>query len=129
MTDTDETHGGTASTGATDDATTGTTDQPTSGAGNQPTTGGSDRSADASGGSGSDPGRQRVLRYLEYAALLGLAFLALIAVIGAYVSATTAIDLWVSGRFKSIFQTAFNLVVLGLVGIGISTIVRRRFDV
>jgi len=77
----------------------------------------------------ADDGRERVLRYLEYAALIGLAFLALIAVIGAYVSATTAIDIWVGDRFESIFQTVFNLVVLGLVGIGISTIVRRRFEI
>ncbi|AWB26629.1 hypothetical protein [Halococcoides cellulosivorans] len=72
---------------------------------------------------------ERVVRAMEYTALAGLSLLAVIAVIGAYVSANGAINVWVGGRFQPIFHTVFNLVVLGVAGIGISLIVRRRFDV
>ncbi|WP_158853929.1 hypothetical protein [Halorhabdus sp. CUG00001] len=82
-----------------------------------------------------DPGRAvtddragKIVEYLELGAVAVLALLSIIAVFGAYTSAMGAIDTWVAREYESIFRAVFNLVVLGLVAIGLSVLVRRRFE-
>ncbi|WP_181687120.1 hypothetical protein [Halorhabdus salina] len=75
-----------------------------------------------------DERTSKIVEYLELGALSVLALLGIIAVFGAYTSAMGAIDTWVAREYDSIFRTVFNLVVLGLVGIGLSVLVRRRFE-
>ena len=72
--------------------------------------------------------KDKLIGYLEIGALAALALLGLVALFGAYSSALSAIDTWIAREYQSIFETVFNLVVLGLVGVGISVLVRRRFE-
>ncbi|MEF8800615.1 MAG: hypothetical protein V5A38_08405 [Halolamina sp.] len=67
-------------------------------------------------------------RKLNYALLLGLGLLALIAVIQFYLNMSSVINQWVTREFRSLFQAAFNLVVLLVVGTAISLQVKRLAD-
>jgi len=67
-------------------------------------------------------------RKLNYALLLGLGLLALIAVIQFYLNISSVIDQWVTREYRSLFQATFNLVVLLVVGAAISRQVRRLAD-
>ncbi|CCQ32488.1 hypothetical protein HLRTI_002347 [Halorhabdus tiamatea SARL4B] len=69
----------------------------------------------------------RVVEYVELGALAVLALLGVVAVFGAYASGLSAVDTWVADEYRSVFRTVFNLVVLGVVGIGMSILLRRRF--
>ncbi|AUV82830.1 hypothetical protein C2R22_15270 [Salinigranum rubrum] len=67
----------------------------------------------------------RVRRGLDYALLGGLALLGLIAAIQFYLAADQTINVWVTREFRPPFKMVFNLVVLLVVGIGLSRQVRR----
>jgi hypothetical protein len=67
----------------------------------------------------------RVRRGLDYALLGGLALLGLIAAIQFYLAADQTINVWVTREYRPPFKMVFNLVVLLVVGIGLSRQVRR----
>jgi hypothetical protein len=67
----------------------------------------------------------RVRRGLDYALLGGLAFLGLVAAIQLYLAADQTINVWVTREFRPPFKMVFNLVVLLVVGVGLSRQVRR----
>jgi uncharacterized membrane protein len=69
----------------------------------------------------------RVRRYANYAVLLVLGMLALVAVIRLYFSVSNVITTWVASEYRSLFQAAFNLVVLLATGLGISYQLRRLY--
>lgn len=66
-----------------------------------------------------------VRRYVDYVLLGGFLLLAGVAAISLYLSAGQVITDWVAPEFRSLFRTAFNLVVLLAVGVGISWQLRR----
>ncbi|KPN31851.1 hypothetical protein SY89_02607 [Halolamina pelagica] len=71
-----------------------------------------------------DEGRD-LRRTLNYVLLAGLSLLALIATLQLYLNVSTTINQWISREYRSLFQAAFNLVVLLLVGTGMVWQVRR----
>lgn len=71
-----------------------------------------------------DEGRD-LRRTLNYVLLAGLSLLALIATLQLYLNVSTTINQWISQEYRSLFQAAFNLVVLLLVGTGMVWQVRR----
>lgn len=70
---------------------------------------------------------RNVRRYANYAVLLVLGLLALVAVIRLYFSVSNAITTWITAEYRSLFQAAFNLVVLLAAGVGISYQLRRLY--
>ncbi|MFB6130614.1 MAG: hypothetical protein ABEJ28_07320, partial [Salinigranum sp.] len=66
-----------------------------------------------------------VRRYVEYAVLGALGVVGLIALVQLYFSASSAISTWITPEYRSLFRAGFNLVVLLLVGAGISWRLRR----
>jgi hypothetical protein len=70
-------------------------------------------------------GENPVRRYIDYVLLGGFLLLAGVAAISLYLSAGQVITDWVAPEFRSLFRTAFNLVVLLVVGVGISWQLRR----
>lgn len=73
-----------------------------------------------------EPSRLRSI--LLKGALVLLALLAVIAALRLYLSASTAIEIWVARDYQPLVQAAFNLVVLALTGIGIVALTRRLTD-
>lgn len=73
----------------------------------------------------ADDGTEDLVRYARYALLAGLALLALLATVRFYFAVSTTIDRWVAREYRSLFQAAFNLVVLLVAAIGISWEVRK----
>lgn len=71
------------------------------------------------------PDADRIVYYAQLAAFLILAILALVATFRFYLAASDAIGTWISRDFVSVFQAAFNLVVLVLSVLGLSLLVRR----
>jgi uncharacterized membrane protein len=69
----------------------------------------------------------RVRRYANYAVLLVLGLLAFVAVIQLYLSVSNVIRTWIEPEYRSLFQAAFNLVVLLATGLGISYQLRRLY--
>jgi len=69
----------------------------------------------------------RVRRYANYAILLVLGLLAFVAVIQLYLSVSNVIRTWINPEYRSLFQAAFNLVVLLAAGVGISYQLRRLY--
>ncbi|MDY6817438.1 MAG: hypothetical protein SVG88_02160 [Halobacteriales archaeon] len=65
------------------------------------------------------------IRYLEWAGLALLFILATLAMFRFYTSAGRTIDVFVADRYESLFQAAFNLVVLLVAVTGISVLIRR----
>jgi hypothetical protein len=65
--------------------------------------------------------------YLNYAVLVGLCLLALVATLQFYLSASRAIDVWVTPEYRPLFSMLFNLVVLFVVGAGITLQLRRLY--
>jgi uncharacterized membrane protein len=72
-------------------------------------------------------GRGRARQYANYAVLLILGVLAFVAVIQLYLSASNVIRTWIEPEYRSLFQAAFNLVVLLVAGLGISYQLRRLY--
>ncbi|KAB1193657.1 hypothetical protein GJR96_09480 [Haloferax sp. MBLA0076] len=68
---------------------------------------------------------ERLRRYLDYAVLIGLLLLALIAALQFYLNASQTISTWVTPEFRAPFQAAFNLVLLLAAALGISVQIRR----
>ncbi len=83
--------------------------------------------ATSAGGADGDEGRD-LRRTLNYMLLAGLSLLALIATLQLYLNVSSAINQWISHEYRSLFQAAFNLVVLLLVGTGMVWQVRRLRD-
>lgn len=73
----------------------------------------------------AEAGDSTVRRYADYVLLGGFLLLGGVAAISLYLSAGQVITDWVAPEFRSLFRTAFNLVVLLVVGVGISWQLRR----
>ncbi|MFB6194603.1 MAG: hypothetical protein ABEI80_00390 [Haloplanus sp.] len=86
-----------------------------------------DIDTDDSSTDADDRDYSRARRYANYAILLVLGLLAFIAVIRLYLSISSAITTWITDEYRSLFQAAFNLVVLLVTGIGISYQLRRLY--
>lgn len=91
--------------------------------------GGSGRD-DGSVGDGAAPEREperagRVRRAVDYVLLAGLLLVGLVAVVSLYLSASQVTTDWVAPAYRSLFRTAFNLVVVLLVGAGLVVQLRR----
>jgi len=69
--------------------------------------------------------RRNLRRTLNYVLLGGLSLLALIATIQLYLNVSSVINQWVTYEYRSLFQAAFNLTVLLLVGAGMVWQVNR----
>jgi uncharacterized membrane protein len=69
----------------------------------------------------------RARRYANYAVLVVLGLLAFIAVVQLYLSISRVITTWIDPEYRSLFQAAFNLVVLLVTGVGISYQLRRLY--
>jgi hypothetical protein len=67
----------------------------------------------------------RVRRGLDYALLGGLVLLGVFAAIQFYLAADRTINVWVTREYRPPFKMVFNLVVLLVVGVGVSRQVRR----
>ena len=89
------------------------------------TTDGSDASENTEETTTNDRGRVR--QYANYAVLLVLGLLAFVAVIQLYLSVSNVIRTWIEPEYRSLFQAAFNLVVLLAAGLGISYQLRRLY--
>lgn len=63
--------------------------------------------------------------YAQWAMFAILTLVALIATLQFYFSASSAIDTFVTDRYRPLFNAAFNLVVLLVCGLGLSVLVRR----
>jgi len=75
----------------------------------------------------TDDGGHRVRRYANYAVLIVLGLLAFVAVIQLYLSVSNVIRTWITSEYRSLFQAAFNLIVLLAAGVGISYQLRRLY--
>ncbi|XGI84432.1 hypothetical protein ACEU6E_04070 [Halorutilales archaeon Cl-col2-1] len=77
-------------------------------------------------GNETDTGDGRDARYYVERGVLGiLLVIGFVASLRFYLSATAAIDYWVTDAYVDVFQAAFNLIVLLLVGIGITRQIRK----
>jgi hypothetical protein len=68
---------------------------------------------------------ETVRRSLDYAVLGGLVLLGFVAAVQFYLAADRTIDVWVASEFQPPFRMAFNLVLLLVVGVGVSRQIRR----
>lgn len=73
----------------------------------------------------SDLVSERARRYFDYAVLVALGVLGFVALVQFYLSASNAINRWISPAYRSLFQAAFNLAVLLITGAAISLQFRR----
>jgi uncharacterized membrane protein len=63
--------------------------------------------------------------YAQWAVFAILTLVALIATLQFYFSASSAIDTFVTDRYRPLFNAAFNLAVVLACGLGLSMLVRR----
>ncbi|EMA11988.1 hypothetical protein BDK61_1892 [Haloarcula quadrata] len=63
--------------------------------------------------------------YAQWAVFAILTLVALIATLQFYFSASSAIDTFVTDRYRPLFNAAFNLAVVLGCGLGLSVLVRR----
>ncbi|AJF27027.1 hypothetical protein JZX76_12460 [Haloarcula hispanica] len=63
--------------------------------------------------------------YAQWAVFAILTLVALIATLQFYFSASSAIDTFVTDRYRPLFNAAFNLAVVLACGLGLSVLVRR----
>ena len=82
-------------------------------------------SEDRTSASGEETTATRVRRGLDYALLGGLVLLGLVAAIQFYFAADRTINVWVTREFRPPFKMVFNLVILLVVGVGLSRQLRR----
>jgi hypothetical protein len=68
---------------------------------------------------------ERVRRGLDYALLGGMVLLGAFAALQFYLAADRTINVWVTREYRPPFKMLFNLVVLLVVGVGVSRQVRR----
>lgn len=90
----------------------------------QPESGQGSSTAEETGADGDD-GSRDLSTTLEWAGLLVLGLLAVIATFRFYLAASTAIGRLVSSEYEPLFQAGFNLVILLLAITGISLLARR----
>lgn len=111
-----------AATGGGNQAQTGETSASEASAGEAPSgdVSSSEASADDSRTSG-----ERLAWVVQIGALVVLCLLALLATFRFYFAASQAIEVWISDDFVSVFQAAFNLLVLIASVYGVSMLVRR----
>ena len=89
-----------------------------------------DAATDADATTDADEDEQtgsRARRYANYVVLGVLGILAFVAVVQLYLSVSRVITTWITSEYRSLFQAAFNLVVLLLAGLGISYQLRRMY--
>jgi hypothetical protein len=67
----------------------------------------------------------RVRRGLDYALLGGLVLLGAFAALQFYLAADRTINVWVTREYRPPFKMVFNLVILLVVGIGVSRQIKR----
>ena len=75
--------------------------------------------SDSTAGDGGNTAT-RVRRGLDYALLGGLVLLGVFAAIQFYLAADRTINVWVTREYRPPFKMVFNLVVLLVVGVGVS---------
>lgn len=83
--------------------------------------------AEASENGSDEETGNRVRRYANYAILAVLGLLAFVAVVRLYLSVSNVIATWITDEYRSLFQAAFNLLVLLAAGVGISYQLRRLY--
>ena len=84
----------------------------------------SDTDIEADAGSTRDTAA-RVRRGLDYALLGGLVLLGAFAALQFYLAADRTINVWVTREYRPPFKMVFNLVILLVVGVGVSRQIRR----
>lgn len=67
----------------------------------------------------------RMVRYAQWAAFAFLVLVALLATVRLYFAASATVDTFITRRYRPLFMTGFNLVVLLSCGIGLTVLVRR----
>jgi uncharacterized membrane protein len=72
-----------------------------------------------------DSGGPPIATYAQWAVFAILTLVALIATLQFYFSASSAIDTFVTDRYRPLFRAAFNLAVVLVCGLGLSVLVRR----
>jgi len=111
----------------------GTADSPAAGGGEQsqsqaqpeaPSQAGDAAAGEASTDDSRSSG-ERLAWLVQIGALVVLCLLALVATFRFYFAASQAIQVWISEDFVSVFQAAFNLLVLIASVYGVSVLVRR----
>jgi hypothetical protein len=75
----------------------------------------------------TDASNRGPVDYLELGALALFSLLGAIAALMFYVSASSALNEFVTPTYQPVFQAGFNLVILLGAAIGISLIVRHRY--
>lgn len=83
------------------------------------------KAAEPGAGSEDRTTGERLAWVVQVGALVVLALVALLATFRFYFAASEAITVWISDDFVSIFQAAFNLLVLIVCVYGVSLLVRR----
>lgn len=68
-----------------------------------------------------------IARYVNYAVLGGLCLLAFVAALQFYLSASQAINIWVTREYRPVFQAVFNVAIVLLAGTGIAFQLRRLY--
>jgi len=66
-----------------------------------------------------------IVTYIQWAAFVILALVALVATFRFYFAISNAINNFVTRQYRPIFQAVFNLVILLASGLGLSVLVRR----
>ena len=106
----------------------GTADHTGAGGADQPQVGdtppGESSSAESSAGESRTSG-ERLAWVVQIGGLVVLCLLALLATFRFYFAASQAIEVWISDDFVSVFQAAFNLLVLIASVYVVSVLVRR----
>jgi|AntDeeMinimDraft_4_1070355.scaffolds.fasta_scaffold00035_80 hypothetical protein len=66
-----------------------------------------------------------IVDHLQWALFVILLLVVLVATFRFYFATSSAIDQFVTGRYRSIFQAGFNLAILLVSGLGLSLLVRN----
>ena len=66
-----------------------------------------------------------IVDHLQWALFVILLLVVLVATFRFYFATSWAIDQFVTGRYRSIFQAGFNLAILLVSGLGLSLLVRN----
>ncbi|MDS0221495.1 hypothetical protein NDI54_09050 [Haloarcula sp. S1AR25-5A] len=80
---------------------------------------------DEADGDEADDNGPAIAVYAQWAVFAILTLVALIATLQFYFSASSAIDTFVTDRYRPLFSAAFNLAVVLVCGLGLSVLVRR----
>jgi hypothetical protein len=69
--------------------------------------------------------KEKMVRFLYWGTFLGLSLFGAFAAVGFYSSVMDIIDIWISSDFEPVFRMLFNLMVVLIALLGLSTLVRR----